>query len=110
MKDNIGYFHARRMELVAQDGTLEARPHAKGGLTFAYVVCGGVLRYGVARCNPTDHYDKYVGRCRALEALADQAREVPITGDIYTTIYRLITDSRVLRKSMRCALRHNSNV
>lgn len=105
----VGYFHARRMELVAGNGRLESRPHSKGGVTFAYMhdEKAGKLKVAWARCNVTDHYEKAVGRSIAVGRLADHVSvELPVKGDVYWTLWEFIQGDKELRSNMRCELRH----
>lgn len=107
MKDKPRFFHARRMELVAGGGVLEARQHPCGGLTLAYVASGDVLRVSVARCNPADRYDKSHGdRLATLRMRKGEFVELPMKGDVYGTLWQYISGNRRLRRDMRCTLKH----
>lgn len=107
MKDKPRFFHARRMELVAGDGVLEARQHPCGGLTLAYVAAGDVLRVSVARCNPADRYDKSRGgKLATLRMREGQFLDLPVEGDIYRTLWQYIADNGRLRRAVYCTLKH----
>lgn len=108
---NATFLHLRRPLVTIRPDRMEGSDKGpKGGITIAYrLSIPEGLSLGIARCNPTDHYNKATGRNIALAQLNEAPITVPFTApskeEVIEAIIDFVGNRHDLVKSLTPAIR-----